>query len=156
MRRILITALLVGGLVLSATAHADPASLYNQATRKRKADAPKQALKKPPLEEVQQAFTTFCEDWMQKLAAREHDNIAHIQWNTKADGVEGEYVGYNQEHTCVVKDGSIAPIGKITYQEIRYEKSGRTIEEAKTSEARTVEVTAVTEIFRHDGVKWIY
>jgi hypothetical protein len=156
MRGIAISALLVCSVLLPATIQAGSTNLRKTAPSKRKAAAPKQVAKKPSLEEVQQAFEVFCQDWMQKLAVREHDNIAHIQWNTKPEGVEGEYVGYNQDHTCVVKDGSIAPVGKIAYQEVRYEKQGKTVEEAKESPARPLEVTAVTEIFRHDGVKWIY
>ena len=156
MRGIVIWALLVCGLLLPATTQAGSANLHKAAAPKRKAAAPKQAVKKPSLEDVQQAFEVFCQDWMQKLAVREHDNVAHIQWNTKPEGVEGEYVGYAQDHTCVVKDGSIAPVGKIAYLEVRYEKQGKTVEEAKESPARPLETTAVTEIFRHDGVKWIY
>ncbi|MFI5398519.1 MAG: hypothetical protein ACHQ9S_23560 [Candidatus Binatia bacterium] len=149
MRGRTLPVLLVCGWLLPATTQAESVKVH-------KAAAHKQAVHKPSLEEVQQAFDVFCQEWMQKLAVREHDNIVHIHWDTKPDGVEGEYVGYTPDHTCVVKDGSIAPVGKIAYQEVRYAKRGKTVEEAQESPARPLETTAVTEIFRHDGVKWIY
>jgi hypothetical protein len=102
------------------------------------------------------AFNTFCEEWMGKLAAREKYNIANIKWDAKPDGVRGEYVGYTQEHTCMVKDANKVPIGKIIYREIVYRKHGGSIPEAEKSPAEATEVTEVTEIFRYSAGKWVY
>ena len=102
-------------------------------------------------------FESFCLDWMHKLEAREQNNVTHIQWQTNGGGVTGDYTGYTQEHTCIVKNGTASvPIGKITYREIRYQKQGGNVAEAEHSPARAVETTDVTEIFRYDKGKWIY
>jgi hypothetical protein len=108
-------------------------------------------------EDPASAFNGFCEEWMQKLAAREHDNVNHIQWQSSGSEVQGDYVGYTQEHTCQTKNGTgSVPVGKINYREVRYEKRGSSVAEAETSPARAVEVTEVTEIFRYAKGKWVY
>lgn len=103
-------------------------------------------------------FQSFCQEWMQKLEARELNNVTHIKWQTNGDGVSGDYTGYyTHEHTCIVKSGTASvPVGKITYREIRYEKHGGNVTEANQSPPRPVETTDVTEIFRYDQGKWIY
>lgn len=106
--------------------------------------------------DVASQFTAFCEEWMGKLAARERHNVSHIKWDTKPEGVQGEYVGYTEEHTCTLKDGAKVPVGKIIYREIVYQKRGGTVPEAEKSTAQPIETTEVTEIFRYSGGKWIY
>jgi hypothetical protein len=122
---------------------------------------PKKAAKKAaPAEsaaDVETKFNAFCEEWMGKLAARERDNVGSIQWETRADGVIGDYTAYSTEHTCVLKSGTgDVPVGKITYREYRYEKRGASIPEAKSSPPHPVETTEVTEIFRYSAGQWIY
>ncbi len=147
MRALSIGALLVFAFLAPAgVAHAKNA----------KKAAKKAAASKASPEQVSQEFDQFCQDWMAKLAQREHDNIKNIKWNSGSDGVEGEYVGYPPDHTCVVKDGGEEPVGKIAYQEVRYEKHGATVAEAQQNPAHAVETTAVTELFRYDHGKWIY
>ena len=107
-------------------------------------------------EEVESAFQEFCTEWMHKLEVREENNVAHIQWSTKADQVEGEYVGYTHDHTCTLAEHTKVPVGKITYQQTRYQKSGPSVTEAQQSAPHAVETTGVTEIFRYDHGKWIY
>jgi len=108
-------------------------------------------------EEPADSFPQFCDEWIEKLAARERDNVAHIKWEATGDIVKGDYVGYTREHTCVTKMGTQStPVGKIVYREIMYEKLGPSIEEAQHTEARAVDVTEITEIFRYAGGKWIY
>jgi hypothetical protein len=103
------------------------------------------------------AFKGFCEEWMHKLEVREHDNVSHIKWEVTQDGVQGDYVGYTHEHTCLTKNGTQSvPVGKITYREIKYEKRGTTIAEAESNPPKAVEVTEVTEIFRYAKGKWVY
>jgi len=106
--------------------------------------------------DVASQFESFCVEWMGKLAARQEDNIAHIKWDTKPDGVKGEYVGYTTEHTCTLKNETQVPIGKIIYREIVFQKSGGTIPEAEKSPAQAIETTEVTEIFRYASGKWVY
>jgi hypothetical protein len=127
-----------------------------EAVKHHKAASNKQTSKKATPEQVTGAFQTFCQEWMQKLAVRERDNIAHIKWSTKPDGVQGEYVGYTQDHTCVVKNEDTDPVGEIAYQEVRYEKRGATVAEAEQNPPRPVETTAVTELFHFEKGKWVY
>ena len=144
-------------LTLLAFAFVAPAGMVQAKTVKNhKAASNKQASKKATPEQIAEAFQTFCQEWMQKLAVREHDNIANIKWDTEPDGVHGEYVGYTQDHTCTVKDEYRQPVGKIAYQEVRYEKRGGTVGEAEKSPPHPVETTAVTELFRFEKGKWIY
>ena len=103
------------------------------------------------------SFPQFCEEWMQKLVVREQRNVSHIQWQQESNGVKGSYIGYTQEHTCTTKVGTASvPVGKISYREIRYEKSGPSIVAAESSRPHPVETTEITEIFRYDAGKWIY
>ena len=104
------------------------------------------------------AFEGFCSEWMQKLEEREQANVSHIKWESNADGVvQGLYVGYTHEHTCVTKDGTgSVPVGKISYREVRYEKRGGSIQEAEHSAPKPIEITEVTEIFRYSKGKWVY
>jgi hypothetical protein len=144
-------------LTLLALALVAPAGRVQAKTvRSPKAASKTPASKKPTSEQIVAAFQTFCQEWMQKLAVREHDNIANIKWHTGPDGVQGEYVGYTQDHTCVVKNEDKDPVGKIAYQEVRYEKRGATIAEAEKNLPHPLETTAVTELFRYEGGKWIY
>jgi hypothetical protein len=106
--------------------------------------------------DVASQFDSFCLEWMGKLAARQEHNMAHIKWDTKPDGVKGEYVGYTTEHTCTLKNETQVPIGKIVYREIVFQKSGGTISEAEKSTAQAIETTEVTEIFRYAAGKWVY
>ena len=101
------------------------------------------------------ALPDFCDLWMQKLAARERDNITHIKWEHTAGGVEGTYVAYEQEHTCMMAD-SKEPVGKIHYRELTYKKQGTTIAEAERSTPQVLEVYETTELFRFVGGKWDY
>lgn len=106
------------------------------------------------------AFGKFCEEWMEKLAARERRNSSIIKWEDKSGSVLGSYVGYSKQHTCELKENKEAknpvPVGKITYLEVRYEKTGVTKDEAERSQARPVETTEVTEIFRYAKGVWVY
>lgn len=149
MRGTAISAFVIMGVLYCGIAEAGQVKTAKLAPAKR-------AAPKASTEQIHQAFDVFCAEWMGKLAAREYDNITHIAWNTKPDGVEGEYVGYTKDHTCVVKDSDSAPVGKITYVEVLYAKRGRTIEEAQQSAGDPVETTGVTELFGYDSTKWSY
>jgi hypothetical protein len=68
--------------------------------------------------------------------------------------VTGEYIGYTPEHVCTLKNVTNAPIGKVIYVEIVYQKGGSTIPEAEKSTARVIGTTEVTEIFGYIRGKW--
>src|SRR5262245_16324206 len=85
----------------------------------------------PNPEAVATAFRAFCEEWMHKLAERERNNLAHLKWDKTAEGVEAAYVGYDQNHTCKLVDGTEAdPVAKVFYREVHYVKRGGTVAEA--------------------------
>jgi hypothetical protein len=100
------------------------------------------------------SFQTFCEEWMQKLHARERDNVSHIKWESTAEGARGTYVGYSQEHKCELKENT--KVGRVDYQEFTYEKRGSSVAEAQTSTPHPVEVYDATEIFHFENGKWSY
>jgi len=138
-------ALAIGG---AAPLHAKP-------VKPAKGNAKKAAPKTQTPEEIAAAFATFCEEWMERLAARERDNLQHIKWETTGDGAHGSYTGYSHEHTCTQTDGTEhVPVGRIKYRELLYEKRGTSPSEAENSAPQTVEVYEVTEIFRYSNGKW--
>jgi hypothetical protein len=99
-------------------------------------------------------FDAFGLDWMSKLAARQAYNATHIKWDATAEGVTGEYIAYTPEHVCTLKNVTKAPIGKVSYVEILYQKRGSTIPEAEQSTAQVIDTTEVTEIFGYIRGKW--
>jgi len=108
-------------------------------------------------EEPRESFPRFCEEWMAKLADRERRNASQIRWVEDNGTVRGTYLGYSSQHSCVYKEGSNAtPLGKITYLEVRYEKSGPTRADAERNPPRAIETTEVTEIFRFANGRWVY
>jgi hypothetical protein len=103
------------------------------------------------------AFPQFCESWMEKLVQREEHNVTHIHWQQNGGGVTGSYIGYTRQHTCTTKNGTHStPVGKITYEEIKYEKRGPTPAEAELAPAQVVGTSKITEIFRYSEGRWIY
>lgn len=124
------------------------------ASKPRKQVTKKAAAKNDP-EAVASSFQVLCDEWMQKLQVREHDNIEHLKWEHDADGVQGTYVGYSQEHTCKLVEGSEAdPVGKISYREVHYNKRGSTVDEAEHNPPQPVEIYDVQEIFHYLKGKW--
>lgn len=110
----------------------------------------KGAARKTTAEAAGIALLTFCDDWIHKLQVRERDNLAHIKWDTGADGVQGTYTAYSQEHTCKMMEGTEKdPVAKILYRELRYKKHGSTISEAEQSTPEPVEIFDVQEIFHY-------
>jgi hypothetical protein len=111
----------------------------------------------PNPEVVASSFQTFCEEWMHKLAERERDNVSHLKWEHVADGVQGSYTGYEQQHTCKLIDGTEGdPVAKVFYREVRYTKHGPTVAEAEQSPPKPVEIFEVQEIFHYLKGKWDY
>jgi hypothetical protein len=120
--------------------------------------APKDdAAPRTPSQAVLQSFDTFCTEWMAKLAARESDNVKNIKWEKNGDSVAGTYIGYSQEHSCTLTDGTgHVPVGHIQYRETRYKKQGISETEAQGSAPQAIEIYEATELFSYAKGKWVY
>jgi hypothetical protein len=105
-----------------------------------------------------ESFDSFCAEWMNKLAQREQQNLAKVQYSPGAGGVEGKYTGYERVPVrCQTRAQPGKPgVGTLVYHELHYKKSGSTVEHAKSSAPQVVEKVEVMEIFRFDGQKWKY
>jgi hypothetical protein len=103
--------------------------------------------------QLKQSFAQFCDEWIHKLRERERYNLAHIQWTPTADGIVGTYVGYSEEHTCILTDRKV---GKIRYQQMVYEKKGSTRPTAEDSPPRAIEQLDTSEFFSLFKGKWYY
>lgn len=110
------------------------------------------------LDPMQSSFNRFCGEWMEKLAARERRNQGLIEWQTGTNWVQGSYVGYTREHKCSIEGAnSAAPVGRLSYLEVRYERRGASVPDAMVADPRPVETTEVTEFFRYsDEGEWVY
>jgi hypothetical protein len=106
-------------------------------------------------EKLADSFQAFCNEWMDKLQARESYNLTHIKWETTPAGVVGTYVGYSPEHTCTL-DTARPPVGEIDYRQVSYEKRGATIADAERSVPEPVEIYATREFFSYIKGKWDY
>ncbi len=103
------------------------------------------------------SFQTFCNEWLEKLVAREEQNLKQMEWVTSDLGVRGVFIGYSRRGQCEAKTGTDAvPVGKLTYKQVTYEKKGPTVAAAEISAARPLDVAEVTEIFHYADGKWIY
>lgn len=100
----------------------------------------------------------FCVKWMGFLETRERDNTRGIKWQTKAEGVSGQFVGYSKDYDCVMKERSSngTPVAVIVYREFIYEKSGPSRPEAEQATPAVIDATEVTEIFRYTKGQWVY
>lgn len=110
------------------------------------------------LDPLQTSFVRFCDEWMEKLAARERRNQGLIDWQTGSNWVQGSYVGYTQEHKCSIEGaGSESPVGRLSYLEIKYERRGASVPDAMVADPHALETTEVTEFFRYsDKGEWVY
>jgi hypothetical protein len=127
------------------------------AAAKSKAGAAAKGSAKPDPEVVASSFQAFCDEWMHKLAARERDNIDHVKWQAVDGGVQGTYVGYEQQHTCKLAEGTEAdPVAKVFYREVHYTKRGSSVTEAQQSPPKVDEIFEVQEIFHYLNGKWDY
>ena len=92
---------------------------------------------------------------MHKLAERERNNLAHLEWKPVDGGVQTSYVGYEQEHKCKLIEGTEDdPVAKVFYREIHYTKQGSTVAEAERNPPKPTEIIEVQEIFHYLKGKW--
>lgn len=109
---------------------------------------------------VESSFRRFCSQWMHKLELREKRNAARMKYVRKGLAVVGEYSGYGRRpSSCQVQATGVAEapyIGKLTYRENVYRKSGRSRGTARRSNPKILQSTEVLEIFRYNGRSWVY
>ncbi len=151
MPSVALTTLLAIGVAVPV---AQPARAATASAPAKRATAKTHHAEKTTAANFAASFQTFCEEWMQKLHARERDNVSHIKWESTADGTHGTYVGYSQDHKCELKETT--KVGRVDYQEFTYEKRGSNVAEAETSPPHPVEVYDATEIFHFENGKWSY
>lgn len=111
-----------------------------------------------PSARAAQSFDSFCAEWMNKLAVREHDNVSKVKYSQEGSRVVGTYTGYEQVPLrCQSKAKPGAPgVGTLVYNELHYRKTGDSVDSAKKSSPELVEKVEVMEIFRFDGSAWKY
>jgi hypothetical protein len=106
------------------------------------------------------SFGSFCATWMGKLAERERSNLASATARRRGDRVVVEYVGYARSSIRCEAEPSGLPsnpfVGKLVYEEHRYERAGESRADALASPPRVVSALVVMEIFRFDGSRWVY
>jgi hypothetical protein len=102
-------------------------------------------------------FPEFCRHWAQDLHERETNNLSNLKFSER-DGFEtATYTAYGNIAACEShqsRDGY--SIGKITYEEYTYYLSGKSEEEARHAQPKTINDLRTTEIFRWDKGKWFY
>jgi hypothetical protein len=107
----------------------------------------------------QDGFGRFCSEWMEKLAARERENLRKVEFRPRAGGVVAEYVGYERSALKCdsrVKQPGTPGVGVLVYHELRYRKQGADAERARASEPEVVDRVEITEVFKYDGSRWAY
>jgi lysophospholipid acyltransferase (LPLAT)-like uncharacterized protein len=109
-------------------------------------------------DQLAKTFGDFCLTWMDKLRAREKYNVEHIEWQTDAAGVSGEYVGYDTDHVNTVAHTAKkeVPIGKLVYKELKLKLVGKSEADALAQKPQIIEQTEITELFRYDRGIWVY
>jgi hypothetical protein len=109
-------------------------------------------------EKIATQLKAFCIKWMGFLEKRESDNRKAAKYTPRATGVGAQYVGYSKEYDCIMKERSSngTPVAVIVYRELIYEQVGATQGEAEQSTPAVVDMTEVTEIFRHAKGDWVY
>lgn len=112
--------------------------------------------------DVEKAFVTFQDEWMQKLIRNGKYGRSNVQ--VKADETQqGIYVAsYAElsdpiEHRIKKTDQQGSPyIGVIKYKKKTCSSKGKSPEEAASGQYSCNKELIVTEIFRFSGGKWVY
>ena len=117
--------------------------------------SPEQLLHSDEYKQASAAFPQFCKDWEAKLRAREVDNLKHILFRLEGGFQTGVYTGYSTVSACETHQSSGGfSIGKLSYEEYKYQLRANSVEEAMHAKAAPVEDTHTTEIFRWEKGTW--
>ena len=98
----------------------------------------------PSFERAETAFQSFAEDWMKKMGA--------AAANEKRNAKGGAYRGYGEAFKIELKPtgSTTAPyVGLLRYEEHKCAADGG-------AACQIAGTTAVTEIFRFQGGRWVY
>jgi hypothetical protein len=102
------------------------------------------------------SFPGFCQDWNRMLHDRELNNLSNLQWQEKSGYETASYTGYGKVEGCQAKESTEGiPIGKVTYEEIKYYLTGKSIDEAM-SHPQLLGKTNTLEIFSFEKDRWFY
>ncbi|HYD47714.1 MAG TPA: hypothetical protein VEB21_05170 [Terriglobales bacterium] len=94
---------------------------------------------------------------MEELGQVEKSNAEQIAWEISPIAVRGTYTGFvsGEQHVCALGTSQSAqPTGTMRYQEVVYEKAGKTLSAAQGDEARPIEINEITEIFIYRDGAW--
>ena len=102
-------------------------------------------------------FPAFCHDWERLLHEREVNNLQNIRWQVSNGYKTASYVGYGKVVRCETKESAEGvPIGKVFYEELKYDLFGKTLEEARHARPRLDGTTTTLEIFSWEKDRWFY
>jgi hypothetical protein len=107
----------------------------------------------PPAKDLKASFQSFCEEWMEKVWARDGQNPT--TWKNDGDGVVGRYVAYSRDYNCTFTEEQ-PPVGKISYRETWYEKRGKTAADAEASTPEPIKIFETVEYFSYGHGRWLY
>ena len=106
------------------------------------------------------SFEQFCSSWISKLQNRHQTNEKSVQFKRTGGLYIGEFTGYGRRPLRCEATPTGKPVtplvGRMGYHEIRYQKSGKTQNQARKSKPRELYRIEVTELFRYDGKTWVY
>lgn len=97
------------------------------------------------------SFQTFCVGWMEKVWARESQNV--IGSDANGATVPSTYVKYSREYGCTLVRRDPA-VGKINYRELRYERRDDTGAHTDGDAFRPIEIVDTDEYFTYIKGKW--
>jgi hypothetical protein len=92
---------------------------------------------------------------MQDLKRKSQEQLAAVKWERNESGARGEYVGYSPDYVCALSPASGAvPVGRMRYQEIRFEKRGADVSAAMEAEPTALGIEEVTQVFVYRRGMW--
>jgi hypothetical protein len=70
-------------------------------------------------------------------------------------GAHAEYAGYAPDYSCAVSDAAgSAPVGRMRYQEIHYEKRGDSVAAAMRAAPQALRIDEVTQVLVYRDGAW--
>ncbi len=92
---------------------------------------------------------------MQDLKRKGQEQLAAVKWDRDASGARGEYLGYGPDYVCALSPTSGAvPVGRMRYQEIRFDKRGDDVSAAMAAEPTALGIEEVTQVFVYRRGMW--